>query len=58
MEDGKRVHDEINKSFQTLSEEAKKLILSILEIEKGKLHLGNPHGVYDEILDALDEIVQ
>jgi len=52
------IEKELQKIYGELSTEAQRLIGRILEIEKDKLHLGNPHGVYDEILKALDEVVE
>lgn len=52
------IEKELQKIYANLSPEAQRLIGRILEIEKDKLHLGNPHGVYDEILKALDEVVE
>lgn len=58
MADQEHIEKELQETYAGLSKEAQRLIGRILEIEKDKLHLGNPHGVYDEILKALDEVVE
>lgn len=52
------IEKELQEAYQNLSQEAKRLVGKILEIEKEKLHMGKPHGVYDEILHSIDEVVE
>jgi len=52
------IESELQEAYKNLSQEAKRLIGKVLEIEKEKLHMGKPHGVYDEILKSIDEVVK
>ena len=58
MAETNEIENELQNAYQDLSQEAKRLIGKILEIEKEKLHMGKPHGVYDEILKSIDEVVE
>lgn len=58
MADTNEIENELQKAYQNLSQEAKRLVGKVLEIEKEKLHMGKPHGVYDEILKSIDEVVE
>lgn len=58
MAEQKELEKELKELYSNLSKEAQRLIGKVLEIEKDKLHMGNPHGVYDEILDAIDEVLE
>lgn len=58
MTNQEKIEKELQETYTGLSKEAQRFIGRVLEIEKDKLHMGNPHGVYDEILKALDEVVQ
>ena len=52
------IEEKLQELYNKLSPEAQRLVGKVLAIEKEKLHMGNPHGVYDEILKALDEVVE
>lgn len=58
MADTNEIEKELQQAYHELSKEAQRLIGKILEIEKDKLHMGRPHGVYDEILESIDEVVE
>ena len=58
MTDKEQIEKELQKMYDNLSVEAKRLIGKVLDIENQKLHMGNPHGIYDEILKAIDEVVE
>lgn len=58
MADTNEIEKELQEEYNNLSPEAKRLVGKILEIEKSKLHMGKPHGVYDEILKSIDEVVE
>lgn len=58
MAESNEIEKELQDAYQNLSKEAQRLIGKILEIEKEKLHMGKPHGVYKEILNAIDEVIE
>jgi hypothetical protein len=58
---GKTMNDtqaEIKQLFTEASPEAQKLFNEVFELEKGKLHMSKPHGIVEQILSTVKEVVR
>lgn len=53
-----KIEDQIKVEYNQLSDDAKKFLARVLQIEKEKLHQGKPKGVKDDLLKALNSIVK
>jgi hypothetical protein len=48
---------EIKQLFTEASPQAQKLFHEVLELEKSKLHMSRPHGIVEQILSTVKEVV-
>ena len=50
--------EDLNAAWGRMSKEAQSLLDKVIKAEEGKLYLGKPRGVIDELLQAIDEVVK
>lgn len=61
MTPNKDIHDiqsHVERLWESLSPEAKRLVGKVIEIEKSKLHMSLPRGVNDDLIKAIKEVVR
>ena len=52
------VEKKISDLLDSCDPETRQLLIKILEIEKGKLYMGHPRGIYEELIQAIKEGIQ
>lgn len=50
--------EDIDEAWGELSPAGRDLVSRVIRIEREKLHMGNPVGIHDELLKAIDEVVE
>jgi hypothetical protein len=49
--------ERLRASFNDAHPQVKQVVLRVFEIENSRLYMGRPHGVIDEITQAIKQIV-
>lgn len=52
------IHDQINELLTAASPEARKIVEEILKIEARYIHMAQPRGIHDDIVEMIGREVQ
>lgn len=53
-----RVESKVRSILSDLTKDERVFLQRVIQIEKSKIHMKTPHGIYDDIRDALDQVIQ
>lgn len=49
--------DSVRKLFESAEPEVKQVVLRIFQLENQRLHMSRPHGIIEDIVDAVKKLV-
>lgn len=63
LQDNQTIHsrspeERIRTLLEELLPEERQLLNQILTIEQNKLHMGRPHGIYDELMQVVKDAIK
>lgn len=51
-------NEKLKETFERADPQVKQVVLKVYQLENERLHMGNPKGIMDDIVDAIKQIVQ